>query len=111
MKLAELEPRLLKITEDPKVWRCEGIAWSEADGLEFLCPKCWLANHGPIGTHAVICWKRHVPQTIPPIPGRWDHQGSSLEDITLVAGSSSVQLIGGCNAHFWIRAGAIADLT
>jgi hypothetical protein len=109
VRLTELEPRLLKITEDPAVWRYEGVSFADADGLEFLCPKCWLENKGPIGTHAVICWKPHVPQTIAPIPGRWAHQGTGLEDVTLVAGSSSIQLIGGCNWHGYVRNGNVVD--
>ncbi len=108
MRLTELEPRLLKI-EDAKTWRFEGVTFGEADGLEFLCPKCFRANNGPVGTHAVICWKPHVPQTISPVPGRWGHQGTSLEDITLVAGSSSIQLIGGCEWHGYVRNGDVVD--
>ena len=30
-------------------------ALTEADGVWFLCPKCFAANGGAVGTHAVIC--------------------------------------------------------
>lgn len=105
MKLTDLEPEFIRLT-DPAggSWRTD-VTFADCDGLMFLCPKCWTANNGPIGTHAVICWKPHVPQTISPKPGRWAHLGTGLHDITLVAGSSSIQLIGGCNWHGFIRNG------
>lgn len=80
---------------------------AEADGVIFLCPKCFTANGGSVGTHSVICWRPHVPQTEDPKPGRWEFQGTGLADLTLVAGSSSVLLQGGCNAHFFVRASEI----
>jgi hypothetical protein len=76
-----------------------------ADGIRFLCPKCFEANGGPKGTHSIICWQPHVPQTTPPTPGRWSFEGSTLDNLTLVAASSSIRLTGGCMAHFWIRDG------
>lgn len=79
-----------------------------ADGLLFLCPKCLEENgFSAIGVHSCICWRPRVPQTTTPIPGRWEFQGSGLDDLTLVAGSSSILLTGGCHAHFFIRDGRI----
>jgi hypothetical protein len=40
---------------------------------------------------------------------RWSLQGTSIDDLTLVAGSSSVYLKGTCDAHFFVRGGAIVD--
>jgi len=79
----------------------------EADGVQFLCPKCFAANSGAIGTHQVICWRPRVPPEVCPKPGRWEFEGTSLSDLTLRAGSSSILLIGGCEAHFFIENGAI----
>jgi hypothetical protein len=105
MKLTELDPKFLKI-EDPHHFK-----WVDelagADGIEFLCPLCFTANAGPVGTHVVICWRPHVLQTVHPIPGRWEFQGRGYEDLTLVAGSSSVLLTKGCCAHFFVRNGEI----
>lgn len=106
MKLLELNPQLLKRIDD-RSYRSEGVPFAEADGILFLCPKCFIANNGPVGTHSVLCWRPHVPQTMSPKPGRWDFQGTSVEDLTLVAGSSSVLLTGGCCAHFFVRNGEI----
>jgi hypothetical protein len=84
----------------------ENIA--DADGVEFLCPVCFVRNgNSNVGTHAVICWSPSVPQDTDPTPGRWSMVGSGIDDLTLVASSSSVLLKGGCNAHFFVRHGKI----
>jgi hypothetical protein len=105
VKLSQLEPQFLKITSPSRYSLHDDIA--SADGIEFLCPVCFEKNFGRIGTHMVLCWQPHVPQTVKPGPGRWNFEGTGYADLTLVAGSSSVQLMGGCNAHFWVRGGEI----
>jgi hypothetical protein len=108
VRLTELEPQFLKLTDAPvdSGWKCRTDAtFEDCDGLEFLCPLCSTTNHGPIGTHRVICWKPHVPAHVTPGPGRWGHTGTGLGDLSLVAGSSSVKLEGGCNWHGHITNG------
>lgn len=83
----------------------ESIA--EADGVRFLCPKCFAEHPDGVGVHSVLCWRPRVPADVDPKPGRWEFEGTGLDDLTLRAGSSSILLIGGCNAHFFIEAGAI----
>ncbi len=80
---------------------------SEADGVMFQCPACFEANGGPVGTHSIVCWAPSVPLTFSPGPGRWNLRGSSIDDLELVAGSSSVKLTGGCEAHFHVRGGRV----
>jgi hypothetical protein len=81
---------------------------AEADGLRLLCPKCYDDPPvGPVGTHSVICWSPKIGQDHLPGPGRWDLVGTSLDDLTLIAGSSSVLLQGGCGAHFFVRQGHV----
>lgn len=60
----------------------------EAQGMMFLCPKCFESNGGPVGTHAVICWFRNcgVPDNVTPGPGRWTPSGTGLDDLTFVPG-------------------------
>lgn len=105
MRLADLEPEFLKIVDDRSHRR--DATFQDCDGIFFLCPLCFKANNGPVGTHGVICWKPHVPQTRSPTPGRWSIEGTGFHDLSLVAGSSSVLLMGGCNAHFFIKNGEI----
>ncbi len=106
MKLTDLEPKFLKRENDHSFWFHTGIA--EADGIEFLCPVCFQKNGGPVGTHAIICWTPQVPQTTDPVPGRWNMQGTSFADLSLIAGSSSVFLTtAACKAHFFVKSGEI----
>ena len=88
MRLVDLKPTFLKRIDDKNFQLIDSIA--EADGVEFLCPKCFKGNGGPVGTHAIICWNPSVPQTTFPTPGRWNLGGTGYHDLSLVAGSSSV---------------------
>jgi hypothetical protein len=111
VKISELDARFVRrrVEESGEVW--EPATYEAADGVIFLCPKCFQTNGGKIGTHSVICWRPRVPPEVDPKPGRWEFSGGSLESLTLVAGSSSVLIsaeLGGCGAHFNIRDGAIA---
>lgn len=108
MKLTELNPRFLAVI-DSHTYRAENVPFSEADGVMFLCPKCFRENQGSVGTHSVICWRPNVSQDIPPNPGRWEFQGTGLDDLTLVAGSSSILLTSGCMWHGFIRNGEVTD--
>lgn len=108
MKLAELRPQFIAL-QDPRHWRhVESII--AADGIVFLCPKCFAANGREAhGTHSVVCWTPGVPHELQPGPGRWAFEGTGYGDLSLVAGSSSVALTGGCEAHFFVRAGEVID--
>ena len=101
MKLTDLEPEWTKWISDTESRRVPTMA--EADGLWFLCPKCFQTNEGNVGTHMVLCWKPHVPQTTSPKPGRWMMTGTGFHDLTL---SPSVHLSGeGCGWHGFIKNG------
>ncbi len=113
MKLTELHPEFIALI--PEGWRhVEAIA--EAQGVMFLCPKCWVANGGPVGTHAVICWSRSrgVPDSQYPKPGRWTLEGTGLHDLTLNGdapgggGARSVLLTGGCQWHGFVTNGEVS---
>lgn len=136
MNLSELEPFFLKREPDGSSTR--DCTFEEADGIIFLCPKCFseaLMERCPMcgnrrelvtgglpgpcicggryqvsGVHGVICWRPHVPPDVDPKPGRWEFKGTGIEDLTLVASSSSVPLLGGCNAHFFIEQGKVRML-
>lgn len=117
MQLTDLQPQWIKRIDDLRRQYVDSIG--QADGVMFLCPLCFRNNgNSSIGTHRVICWSPTVPQTTQPIPGRWELRGTSFDDLSLVAGSSSVwirgdpekaytELKGACGAHFFIRNGQI----
>lgn len=111
-KLTDLEANFLRYVEKEDgayFQKVETLA--EAQGIIFLCPKCYSENGGPVGTHSVICWSRSrgVPEAASPGPGRWALDGSGLEDLALNAdppGSArSVQLNGGCGWHGFVTNG------
>lgn len=107
MKLTDLDAKFLKLESERVHAFVEDI--KDADGVRFLCPVCFINNGNTSeGTHMMECWRPHVPQSNSLSgPGRWEFVGSGLDDLTLVAGSSSILINGGCNAHFWIRNGEI----
>lgn len=96
-------------TEDGKDWRGteEVDTLTEADGIMFLCPKCFHVNQGPTGTHVILCWfLGKVEDTVTPGPGRWLPGGTGLDDLTFInEGSRSVLLTGGCHYHGYVIAG------
>lgn len=110
VKLTELEPEWLRVVMEGR-WR--EVPMAEAQGLLFLCPKCFVANGGAVGTHSVICWSRSagVSDDEPPKPGRWTWHGTGFEDLTLESdppgGSRSVLLTGGCGWHGFITNGEV----
>lgn len=108
MRLSELEPQFLKRIDDVTWQHVDTIA--EADGVMFVCPKCMHDNGmSRSGVHGVVCWNPSVPQTTNPVPGRWNLVGTGYDDLSLVAGSSSVFLTGpGCGAHFFVQNGEIS---
>lgn len=137
MRLTDLEPQFLRYEEKLDTWEVvdrqpnpgEDLSsvphhmvtamrgfWpfvdkiEEAQGIEFLCPKCFAANGGRVGTHAVVCWSssRGVPDKVAPGPGRWALRGAGYHDLTLDAEpgkSRSVLLLGGCAWHGFITNG------
>ena len=106
--LRELDARFLKNLGNGGSQKVETL--SEADGIIFLCPKCFATNGGKVKTHSVICWfVGKVPDDLGPKPGRWNPQGTGLDDLTFVPpGAVSVRLTGGCGWHGHVVSGAAA---
>lgn len=110
--LIELEATFLRVEkrEAGGVYHVRVEAIERAQGVMFLCPKCFAKNGGKVGTHAVICWSssRGVPPEVSPGPGRWMLVGTGLDDLTLDGDdgkSRSVQLSGGCEWHGFVTCG------
>lgn len=82
---------------------------ADADGVWFLCPKCFVVNGGREGTHGVICWfVGKVADDVAPKPGRWTPTGSGLHDLTFVPSAGrtqSVLLTAGCQWHGFVANG------
>ena len=112
MRLTELQPKFLTI-ESEKVVRTHDD-FAEAQGVSFLCPKCFVENGGSVGTHQVWCWfrGRGVPDDYNPKPGRWTPQGTGYDDLTFVPGDPpmpvSVQITSGCMWHGHVNHGEVS---
>lgn len=107
MRLRDLDAELLTYLNE-KEFRTDATSVAEASGVMFLCPKCYVANNGKVGTHRVLCWfvGRGVPDDIDPKPGRWNPSGTSIDDLTFVGpGAVSVLLTSGCGWHGFVRQG------
>jgi hypothetical protein len=109
MKLLELEPNFIKRSGERGF--IETPTLSEADGILFLCPVCFLKHKGDVGTHSIICWFRgKVPDDLNPGPGRWTPSGTDFSNLSFVPGqppkACSVLEDDG-HAHFHITNGEI----
>jgi hypothetical protein len=114
MLLLELEPQFLRYEERPDgVYSVRVDTIEQANGIRFLCPKCFEANKGKVGTHLIVCWSktRGVPDHAKPGPGRWLLHGTGYHDLTLTGdgGSDSIALTAGCMWHQFIRNGQITN--
>lgn len=109
VSLRDLEAVFLKHVDDHVSMFVDTIA--EADGIQFLCPKCYTANGGPIGTHLVRCWfVGHVPDDVDPKPGRWIAGGAGIDDLTFTGPqAASIQLTGGCSWHGFVKSGGVTS--
>lgn len=116
MRLVDLDPHFLRYEpSDGRVFHRFVDSLAEAQGIEFLCPKCFVTNGGSAGTHHVICWSRSrgVPEDATPGPGRRKMEGTGLADLTLNGdapgggGARSVLLLGGCEWHGFVTNGAV----
>lgn len=105
MKFSDLEPVFMRRDDDEHFTKVESV--KDANGVRFLCPKCFKDNGGAVGTHQILCWSPDVPQSTRPKPGRWQMKGTGADDLSLVAGSSSVWLQDGCQAHFFVENGKV----
>lgn len=109
-RLSVLEPEWLCYV-GPNLRRLDPTQLEHADGIIFLCPKCFAAaGEKTLGVHSVICWfVGRVPAEASPGPGRWTPKGTGFSDLTFVPapghGAVSVALTGGCEWHGFIRNG------
>lgn len=101
MKLTELEPQFMRYETRPpepesgrdpndRVRYLRHVdSLAEAQGIQFLCPVCWIAHGGPIGTHGieVSFSNRGVADdegshNREGKPSRWSASGTNYSDLT-----------------------------
>ena len=110
-KLAyELDGQLLALEDDNTFRHVDTVA--EADGIRFLCPKCFQENNGPIGTHSIVIFFSKCPKA-QQLMGHsgWNAAGRDLSDLTFTGpGAASVLLKTGCKYHGFIKNGTASIL-
>lgn len=95
------EPTIKKT--GPRTYLIPVATLAEAQLISFLCPKCYLENHGPVGTHHV-----HMPfagRDVDPTMDQWNAVGTGFEDLTT---TPSYLIVGGCNWHGYITNGEVS---
>lgn len=101
--LATLDGELLRIDPNGHYQVVEQLR--DAHGVMFLCPKCYQANGGAVGTHSVRAWfaRKGVPAGLLPAP-RWTATGTTVADLTL---TPSIHLRGkSCGWHGHVTSGS-----
>ncbi len=104
--LLDYGPQLLRILEPNKAH--VGVEeLDEAQGIAFLCLKCFKENGGPGGTHRIILWfiGRGVDDIAAP-RARWAVRGRSIKELTL---SPSIHSIDGCGWRGWVTNGHVQE--
>ncbi len=134
MKLIDLEPRFIRyetkqelrdfIVGDHETWQergqpvekrltdCEYHIYvdklAEAQGIMFLCPKCFEQNKGIVGTHSIqvtfdgrnVLSHEGVQNKEGPV--RWQVSGNDYNDLTI---QPSILLLSGCGWHGYVTNG------
>jgi hypothetical protein len=104
VKLSELEPQFLRYTATDYVYV---NTLAQAQGIKFLCPKCFERNGGAVGTHIVVVWfnGRDVDAIAVPTP-RWGVSGTGYTDLTIVPSISLERAdLVGCQWHGFVKNG------
>lgn len=108
MRLVELDPKFLarKPTNDvdyPHVLE-HVVTLAEADGIRFLCPKCFMEHGGPEGTHQI-----RIPFVGRGLgPAGWQVSGTTFSDLTLMPSIALPADGGGCGYHGFVTNGEVS---
>jgi hypothetical protein len=84
----------------------------EADGIGFLCPKCFDENKGAVGTHGLHIYFKFKGRKVPDRIGlngegktvRWAVSGTGLDDLVL---TPSILLLYRCAWHGFVGSSGI----
>lgn len=113
MNLTELEPQFVRYdTREGRDYIVPVNTLAEAQGVQILCPLCFAANNGPVGTHALDVTfagrgaaDHQGSHADDGKPSRWNVTGDSFENLST---TPSIHLKGsGCGWHGFITNGEI----
>lgn len=90
MKLTELEPQLVRYETKDHEFLVHVASLSEAQGVQFLCPSCFMKNGGATGTHLIEVSfaekgvrDNQGSHNREGKPSRWSVRGGDISSITL----------------------------
>lgn len=110
--LKQLKGRLLRFYNDNLNFE-EVKTLAEADGVQFICPKCFKEDPDAEYPHEVTLWFSSIGKLSEKIQGHpgWNKSGSSLEDLTFVPpGAVSVLIKARCCWHGFVKNGTASIL-
>ncbi len=112
MRLLDLEPRFVRYYAQVM----NDVPLIEAQGLLFLCPKCFAENNGPVGTHRISVTFEGRGATDEQgshdkdgKPSRWGVTGTGFDDLTLhpsIHLTNKADEHAGCGWHGFVKNGA-----
>jgi hypothetical protein len=89
MRLSELEPQFMRYETSDHQYLRQVDSLAEAQGIQFLCPVCFAAHNGPIGTHYIEVsfankgvLDHQGSHNREGNPSRWSVAGSGYSDLT-----------------------------
>lgn len=97
--------RPTKEVTGPREYLCNVDTLQEAQGIMFLCPKCFRDNNGPVGTHR--CPLPFAGRGVDPAKNQWNVTGSGYADLST---TPSYLIVGGCSWHGYITNGQVSIL-
>jgi len=106
VKLTALDPALYRVSAPGCYTPVTDLA--EAQGVMFLCPRCFAVKGSVAGVHSVMVWfrGRDVPPDETPA-ARWVVSGYDLNDLTL---KPSIHIQTGCKWHGFVIAGDVTSV-
>ena len=116
MRLTELEPEWMRYETRQEEGRSVEYtipvgSLAEAQGIWLLCPKCFAANNGPVGTHTIdVTFAGRGASDSQGShgkdgkPTRWNPTGTDFKNLTT---QPSILLEGGCAWHGFITNGEV----
>jgi len=89
---------------------------AEADGVWFLCPKCYVKNGGVLGTHMIAigfadrdCLPGSYSQDRNGVDTRWNVSGADIDSLTLTPSIdlSQPEIVSCCGWHGFVGSNGV----
>lgn len=93
----------IKDVTGPREYLCDVDSLADAQGIMFLCPKCFIKNKGSVGTHR--CPLPFAGRGVDPAKNQWNVLGTGFHDLST---TPSYRIVGGCGWHGYITDGEVS---